>query len=633
MPRHCHQGSDRECLRPRRHEKNEPASAAAVALLAGLGFAAGACADPAPPLAEVVVTATRAPSLLVDTPDALVVDAGEIALRQASFAADILRLLPGVSVSDAGAFGGVTSVSLRGAGADKTLVLIDGVVQNDPSSPSGAYDFGGLDLGDIARVEVLEGPQGSLWGSAAIGGVVSLTTREEDGWRLALEGGSVGTGRAAAGAGISKPDWALGASASVYTSDGVSKADGFPETDPFFEWTAGLAGRMRLTPTLSLDGKVRYANSHVDIDGYPPPNFTFGDDAEYATSRSWTGYARASLAASAGFSQSLTLAGYDLDRASLGGPFPSGYHADRADVRWMASRGAAAEPFGLVFGAERDATWATLSTGAGAGLGDTSAFVAGHVRPLPPVSLGASLRYDAPDGFDGRASARGGVVASLPAGFALTGDIGQGFKTPTISEIACDFCFPARPSAGLKPETSEGWDLGLRQRDRAGRWEASVTGFELFIRDQIAFVGGRYVNLTRTRSMGVEAAASLRLGGGLSLRASYTHTDAIDETSGARLPRIPPDAGAASLLVDRGRLSGALTVRAESASPDLGPNYPFGPAMRPALALADVAVAWRLTNHIALTGRITNLADRHYEETLGYGEPRRMILVGVRLRD
>ena len=612
--------------------------------LAGVVAAVGAvAADPPPqnppatPLTELVVTATRVATPLADAPDAEVVDAAELAICQASFAPDILRLLPGVTVADAGAFGGVTSVDLRGAGADKTLVLIDGVVQNDPSSPSGAYDFGSLDLADIARIEVLEGPQGSLWGSEAIGGVVSIATREESGWRLAAEGGSLGTGRLAAGAGVTRPGWALGASASAFTTNGVSKADGFPEPDPFFEWTAGLAGRWLATPTLSLDGKVRYANSHVDIDGYPPPDYTFGDDAEYATSRSWTGYARATLAEPAGFTQTLLLAGHDLNRASLGGQFPSGFRADRADIRYMAGHGAADDPVSVAFGVERDATWATLSSGAGEGIGDTSAFVVGRARPAPPVSVSASLRYDAPDNFDGRASARASAVAKLPAGFALTADVGQGFKTPTISEIACDFCYPAGPSVGLRPEIANGWDLGLWRTGQDGHWRVSVTRFALFIRDQIAFaaipgVGERYVNLARTRSSGIEAEAAARLTDVLALKASYTHTDAIDEASGARLPRVPPDIGSASVLLTAGRWSGALTVRAESASPDLDPNT-FASASRPALVLGDIAAGYQLTPEIELTARITNITNQHYEETLGYGEPGRMILVGVRLRD
>ena len=603
-----------------------------LSILLSLGLFAPALAEPPTPVSEVVVTATRLPAELVDAPDAHVVDRAEIDQRQASFASDVLRLIPGLSVTDDGAFGGVTSVRIRGASSDKTLVLIDGVVQNDASQPTGGYDFGSLDISDIARVEILSGPQGSLWGSDAIGGVISLTTREENGLRASVEGGSLGTVRGSTGAGISRDAWALGIDVSGYRTDGVSKADGFPENDPFDEWTAGIGGRVKFSPALSLDGRVRYANSHASIDGYPPPNYTFSDDAEYATSKSWTGFVRATVNGPWGLTNTLLLDGYDLNRASLGGQYPSGYQAQRGDVRWMAQKGAPSDAYGVAFGVELDATRATLSTGASADVGDTSAFLVAHARPIQRLSLTASARYDAPDNFDGRATARVGGVFDLGAGLAVTGDWGQGFKTPTISEIACDFCYPEGPSEGLKPELADGWDAGLRERIANGRLEASVNYFRLAVRDQISYGIGRYINIDRTLSTGVEADISARVSDSLTLKAEYSHTDVIDRSTGASLPRVPKDAGSVSLLWNSGPLNGAVTVRSEGSQADVDPNS-FLPALRPGFVLADIAAGYCLNQHLELTARVTNVADTHYQEALGYGEPRRMFLVGFRWRD
>ncbi|MGH6957499.1 MAG: TonB-dependent receptor, partial [Caulobacteraceae bacterium] len=111
------------------------------ATLAVLAPAAAALADTPSPVAPVVVTATRLPTFLVDAPDVQVIDRSEIDLRQATYATDVLDTVPGLAVSSNGAFGGVASVRMRGATSDKTLVLIDGVPQNDPSDPNGAYDF------------------------------------------------------------------------------------------------------------------------------------------------------------------------------------------------------------------------------------------------------------------------------------------------------------------------------------------------------------------------------------------------------------------------------------------------------------------------------------------------------------
>ncbi|HEX5776230.1 MAG TPA: TonB-dependent receptor plug domain-containing protein, partial [Caulobacteraceae bacterium] len=167
-------------------------AASCLAALPTLAHAATAMVD------EVIVTATRLPSAAEDIPGVRVIDEADIEARQAVFAIDVLETVPGVSVFRNGGAGGVTSLRLRGAESDKTLILIDGVPVNDPSLPDGGYDLSALDLADVARIEILAGPQGSIWGSDAIGGVVAFTTRELEGWRAQAEFGSRDTLRGSA---------------------------------------------------------------------------------------------------------------------------------------------------------------------------------------------------------------------------------------------------------------------------------------------------------------------------------------------------------------------------------------------------------------------------------------------------
>lgn len=103
----------------------------------------------------VVVTATRIDARLNDTPSATVVTADDLEGRGAVVLADALETVPGLSVSRQGAFGGTTAVRIRGAGSDKTLVLVDGAPVNDPSQPNGGFDFGAFDLADVDRIEIL----------------------------------------------------------------------------------------------------------------------------------------------------------------------------------------------------------------------------------------------------------------------------------------------------------------------------------------------------------------------------------------------------------------------------------------------------------------------------------------------
>lgn len=109
---------------------------------------------------DIVVTATRTEISTAQVGSSIsVLTAKEIEERQYSFTIDALRSLPGITVSQNGPFGGSASVRIRGAASDQTLVLIDGVVVNDPASPGAGFNFATLDPNDIERIEVLPGPK------------------------------------------------------------------------------------------------------------------------------------------------------------------------------------------------------------------------------------------------------------------------------------------------------------------------------------------------------------------------------------------------------------------------------------------------------------------------------------------
>ena len=106
-----------------------------------------------------------------------VVSVEEIAKRGFTFVGEALQLVPGISISQTGAFGGTTTLSIRGAPSSQTLVLIDGISVNDPSSPGGGYDFSNLLTSNIESIEILKSSQSTLWGSDAIGGIINIITK------------------------------------------------------------------------------------------------------------------------------------------------------------------------------------------------------------------------------------------------------------------------------------------------------------------------------------------------------------------------------------------------------------------------------------------------------------------------
>ncbi len=595
-----------------------------TAAVAAALSAAPAWADDADQLSEVVVTATRLPAVAADTPGARVIDGETIEQRGAVFAADILADVPGLSVTRTGAFGGVAQVRMRGANPGKTLVLVDGAPVNDPADINGAYDFGAFELADIERIEVLSGPQSSLWGSDAIGGVIAFTTRDIDGLRAELEAGSLATARGRLSVGTANETYAVSAYVSRFETDGVSaadEADGNSERDGLRSTTAGAKARYAVSDAVSVDGSIRWSKAHADLDGYIPPDYAFGDTDDTQDSEQWSGFARLT-AAVFGLSHQFSVSASEIDRTSYSSGFGSTFSGDRQVYRWQAD--GKTHDVAYAFGAEREESSGALSSGEARDLGTTSVF--GVVQyDAGRLNLTGGLRYDDTDDFGAETTGRISAAYNLSGGFILSGAYGTGFKAPTVSQAVCDYCYAPQPWPELTAETADSVEVALGWASGDGRFDGRVTAYRLNVDDEIAWRDGRYVNIAKTETDGVEVEGRANLGGGFDLTLAYAWTDARDGETGARLLRVPEHAGSATLGWAGERLSGALTIRAEGDMDDSG-------GVREGFVTANLNAAYALTDNVVLTARLENLADERYQQVLGYGEPGRVGYLGIRLR-
>nr|MCU0769993.1 TonB-dependent receptor plug domain-containing protein [Burkholderiaceae bacterium] len=146
--------------------------AAAVAAVSG-ALAPRAYALSDSQLDRVVVSGSRTAAPVSESGSAVSLLTGEeLEQRQIRIVSDALRAVPGLAVSRSGPVGAVTQARVRGAEANHTVVLLDGVKINDPFTSE--VDFAHLLTAEVDRIEVLRGPQSVLYGSEAIGGVISI---------------------------------------------------------------------------------------------------------------------------------------------------------------------------------------------------------------------------------------------------------------------------------------------------------------------------------------------------------------------------------------------------------------------------------------------------------------------------
>ncbi|MFO7769430.1 MAG: TonB-dependent receptor [bacterium] len=612
-----------------------------------------------PPLPEyimdpVVVTATRTPTPASRTGAGVeVITGAELQARGAATVFEALQGLPGLVTVRAGAAGGTGSVYLRGAKAEHLLVLVDGAEVNDPLSPAGSFDWTSLTTDAVERVEVVKGPQSTLYGSDAMAGVVNIITRApavSPESHIALEAGGYETLNARAG--LSGRLAGIGCRLELSRSQmgGISTAGsgyGNEEADAWGLW-AGVLSLSREVGEGSLSATLRGARSRTDLDDFGGPG---GDDpnslgwkADLAGTLRW----RAPLGE--GGEHRLTLAGSRTHRWNRDGPDPRAPDEDiRADYRgrihsleWqhtlergnhLLTGGAAAER-------ESGSSWYCSSSGGllyEEELGEQeqwsrALYLQDQVR-LGSADITAGLRADHFTDYGTRPTFRAAVT--MPAGpLRLRAAAATGFKAPSLYQRSSGLY--GNPELGA--ERTVGYEAGL-SAPISDRGRARIGWFRQEIRDLIDFVydpatsTSVYRNRGRVDLMGWEGSLHLALTGRLGLETSLTLLRTGDG-EGVPLLRRPEGSGAAGFRYrDTAGRSAALRLHHVGERRDLDFSvYPAVPVVLDAVTLLEGEVLLPLTPSVDVRLRGENLTDTEPEWVWGYGSRGRTIYAGVIVR-
>jgi vitamin B12 transporter len=609
-------------------------------------------------IAEVVVTANRAATAADKVGSSVTVLTEQmIKASQATNAVELLAQTPGVSFVRNGGPGAATSLNIRGSENQHTVVLIDGVKLNDPSSTQGGFNIGNLMIGDISRIEVLRGAQSTLWGSQAIGGVVNIVTDEPQKpfeSSLDAEGGSRGTAYVRGGVGGASDRLVWRAAAGYYTTDGFS-AYKFGHEDDGYKNT-GVSGRLRynVTDDVSVELRSVYSKGRNDFDGIA------ADSAEYGHTDELVVYAGLNFSLLDGrLKNRIGFAYTDTDRQNFNPILttqPLTFDAAGKNERWeYQGTFAIREGWTATFGAETEnARMRTRSPTTGepdpafdtgkAGIDSVYGQIQGEV--IKGLTLTAGLRHDDQDTYGGRTLGQVAGAWSLNGGnTVLRASWGQGFRAPGLFELYSEF-----GNLKLDPEKFESWDAGVEQRLFDGRVRLSATWFDRDADNEIRFNScdfgstdplctvngterfGYYRNVLKTRAQGLELEGEAKPTDRLTLSGNYTYTDAETASGpndGKQLTRRPKNmwnlAGTYRWPVD---LSTTVAVRhvGRTFNDDANTVVVAG------YTLVDLRVSYPLTQHLEVFGRIENALDKDYQTILNYGAPRRGFFAGVRAR-
>jgi len=589
-------------------------------------------------LGEVVVTATRDEVPIEQVGSSItVVTAKEIEQQQKRTVADALRMVPGLDLVSNSGTGSFTEVSLRGTKSGHTLVLIDGVEVNDPSDANGAFNFANLTADSIERIEVLNGPQSTLYGSQAIGGVINIITKRGDGklnGYASAEGGSFYTARETAGVRGSTDRLHYLLHFSRLDTDRISTANsknGNSEKDPYQNTT--IAARLGVNPLNNLDFEVtlRYSRSRADQDGYPPPRYSLADVlGYYSTTDQLYVHSEGNLSLLNDlWHQKLGVSYSETKRNYSDGYY---YNGQSIKVDWQHIL-YLHQTNEFTVGAEHKDDFAETNGMSDKHAATTSVYLQDQIKLFDRWFTTLGVRIDDHSSFGTEATYRfTSAYLFRETGTKIRASYGSGFQSPTLYKLNAP-PYPTQRFVGgnpnLKPEKSTGWDAGIEQRLPFMQTSLTATWFRNDLKDMISYLKNPatanyyYDNTAKAHTQGIEITASLQPVTDLSVKASYTYTATKDDTTGSSTngkqwtyrPKNKASFDANYHFLKTANLNLGLVY--------VGIRYSDSANTRKLkdYLLVNLAGSYDLTKNLQFFGRVDNLLDRQYEEVAGYGTP------------
>ncbi len=604
---------------------------------------------------EIVVSATRTATAVRELATSVtVITEEEIKHKGQKLIVDFLRTVPSLDISKNGGLGGTASIFIRGAKSEHTLVLIDGIESNDPISPSKTFDLAHITTDNVEKIEIIRGPQSTLYGSDAIGGIINIITKkgsEGQSISLSTEGGTYGTTFSQAGYNGSKGIYKYSFGVSKISTDGISAAGekwDNTENDGYNNTTYSSRLGIDFNENAAIDLTARYYSAESDIDnsggigGDDPNNIITTEQLFF----SGTGIYKA---LENRWEQQLNFSYSDIDRKNNNGIDTD--HPD--DLIRAAFKGANLRlswqnifkpdenniiTAGLDIEEENGSSdyYSESSWGPFTSIFDKKSSTTKGFYFQDQLSFNNSffssfgVRFDSHDKFGSRTTFK-----FAPAYYFNSTDtklkftFGTGFKSPTLYQLYSQY-----GDESLDPEESTGFDAGFEQFFNNGGIKIEAAIFFNKFDNLIDFDSNLnlYDNIAKSESNGLELMSSFRINDNLSFSTGYTFTNTEDKTTGELLLRRAKhklNFNSTYLFLEHGSLN--LNGNYVGEREDM--DFSTWPAERVTLdpyILLNFAGSYDFSEYFQLYGRIDNLLDEEYEDVRGYGTLGRTLTGGLR---
>ena len=580
-------------------------------------------ADQEVTLPEIVVTATRTETnkneLAVAT---TIITREDIDKQQVKTLPDLLKGLTGVDVAVQGGYGQPASVYMRGTNADQILVLINGIKAGSVTLGSTAFEL--IPIDQIERVEIIRGPQSSLYGSEAIGGVIQIFTRkgkqaEQPSIVVDAGGGSYDTHQESGVlSGKQNDTWyTLGASNLQSQSFGalVSPPIG-PNPNGYSYRNTAVNARVGH----QFDNNTEVEAFFMRAEGTNQYDAQAIGDANKRTFINQVVGASASMQILEDWKSSIRLGQTQDDQTNFATEvFSSLFNTARWNASWLNQINLSPDHQLTLGGDYRLDQVVSSEQFSQNSRYDYGVFSELHSKIWDNHFLNASLRWDDNQAFGGIVTGNIGWRYNWQRGLSAFANFGNAFKAPTFNDLYYPVdSFGDHGNPNLKPENSKSVEAGFAGKHDLWQWELRT--YQTYIENLIVWApisptsyAYAPINIGKALINGVEAEISTKVLGWQN-KLNMSMIEPKDITNDAKLPGRAQDTLSydlsnvfgdfefgGKLLAQSGRYSGVQNTER------VGGYYTI-----------DLRSSYQIDKNWKLNAKLNNLLDKQYQTVNGY---------------